>query len=85
MTGVSVTIEQDSQVNVSDFLHRYWKIQSGRESLLRIQPGEIMSMSSEECATLGRRLTKAEQQVSKRLNQSKTLDQYIWLPLKYLP
>lgn len=85
VTGVSVTIEQDSQVNVSDFLHRYWKIQSGRESLLRIQPGEIMSMSSEECATLGRRLTKAEQQVSKRLNQSKTLDQYIWLPLKYLP
>lgn len=85
VTGVNVNIDPDSQANVSDFLHRYWKIQSGRESLLSLQPGEIMEMSADECSQLGRRLTRAEQQVTSRLNRSKTLDQYIWLPLKYLP
>ena len=85
IVGSTPNIKDDNQPNVSDFLHKYWKIHSGNQSLLRMQPSEIMELPKEQCNELGMRLTKAEQKLNQKLNQSKKLDQYIWFPLSYLP
>ena len=85
IVGSTPNISEDNQPNVSDFLHKYWKIHSGNQSLLRMQPSEIMDLPKDQCNELGERLTKAEQKLNQKLNQSNKLDQYIWFPLSNLP
>ena len=50
-----------------------------------MQPVEIMDLPKDQCNELGVRLTKAEQKIVSTLHRSEKLDQYIWLPLSYLP